>query len=91
MCTGSEEEVNQVFIAGEDEAIVTCPSTDLLDALIYVIACYYVFDVSYPVCFQGVISFIQDIGLCWVDDVYCGAKYAAFLTELKKKGLFYNQ
>lgn len=85
VCTGTETDINQIFIAGEDEAIVECPTKELLDGLLYVIACYYVFHVSYPVCFKGVLSFLQDIGLCCVDDVYRGSKYCSFLAEVKRK------
>ena len=74
VCTGTEEKVNQIFIAVEDEAIVVCPTNELLDSLEYLIACYYVFDVAYTVCYEGVLDFLQDIGLCCVDDVYRGFK-----------------
>ena len=84
VCTGTEEKVNQIFIAGEDEAIVVCPTNELLDSLEYLIACNYVFDVAYTVCFEGVLGFLQDIGLCCVDDVYRGLKYCALLAEVKK-------
>ena len=87
ICSGTEDEINQIFIAGEDEAIVVCPNTELLDALLYVIGCYYVFDVAYPVCFKGVLCFLQDVGLCCVDNVYSGAKYSSLLAEIKKKGV----
>ena len=53
-----------------DDVVFESPNNDLLDALFYVIACYYVFDVSYPVCFKGVLGFLQDIGLCCFDDFY---------------------
>ena len=74
ICSGTEDEINQIFIAGEDEAIVVCPNTELLEALLYVIGCYYVFDVAYPVCFKGVLCFLQDVGLCCVDNVYRGGE-----------------
>ena len=85
VCTGSKESINQIFIAGEDKAIIICPTCELLDALLYVIACYYVFDVSYPVCYEGVLCFLQEIGLCCPDESsFHGTKYSAFMAELKK-------
>ena len=84
MCTGTIQDVNQIFIAGEDDGIIECPSTELLDSLIFLIASYYVFDVAYPVVYQGLLGFLQDVGLRHVDGVYRGAKCCAFLSELKK-------
>ena len=34
--------MKQVFNAGKDETIVVCPTNELLDALVYLIACHYV-------------------------------------------------
>ena len=84
VCTGTIDDINQIFIAGGDDAIVECPTTELLDSLILLVASYYVFDVSYPVCYKGLLGFLQDVGLCHVDDIYRGAKYSAFLAELRK-------
>ena len=75
VCTGTEENINQVFMIAEDDVVFECPDQNLLDAVFYVIACYYVFDVSYPICFQGVLGFLQYIGLCCVDDFYRGSRY----------------
>lgn len=81
------ESICQVFISAEDDVVFECPTTILIDALILVIACYYVFDVSYPMSFQNVLFFLQDIGLCCIDNVYRGSKYNVLLSEVKKNSL----
>lgn len=90
VCTGTAENINRVFITGEDDVVFECQNNDLLDAVLYVVACYYVFDVSYPICFQSVLGFLQDIGLCCVDAFYRGSKYNTFLAEVKKNSVLCN-
>ena len=85
VCTGTEKNINKVFITAEDDVVFECPNQELLDAVFYVIAnINYVFDVSYPICFQGVLGFLQVIGLCCVDDFYRGSRYNTLLAEVKK-------
>ena len=62
ICSGTENEINQIFIAREDEATVVCRNTELLEALLYLLGCYYVFDVAYPVCFNDTLCFFAR---CW--------------------------
>ena len=47
VCTGTSEEVEQVFVCGEDQAFFEC-DCELPRALVDLIAAYYVFDVKYP-------------------------------------------
>ena len=83
MCLGTAEEVKQVFISG-DNIIYECPSKCLVDALFNLISCYYVFDVNYPSAFEGILFFLQDLGLlCLEGNCSRYRKYNAFLSELK--------
>ena len=84
VCVGTPEATTRIFISGEGDAIFQCPTNSILDSLIYVIACYYVFDVSYPACFQGILCFVQDLGLCCLDNCYRGSKYNALVSEVKR-------
>lgn len=55
-----------------------------MEALFYVIACYYVFDVGYPAAFEGVLLFLQDVGLLCVESNSCRySKYNSFLAEVQ--------
>ena len=83
MCLGTAEEVKQVFIFGENNIIYECPSKCLVDALFNLISCYYVFDVNYPSAFEGILFFLQDLGLlCLEGNSFRYSKYNAFLLEL---------
>ena len=84
---GTPDAIEQVFVAGEDDAIFECPNNSLIDSLIYLIASYYVFDVSYPACYQGVMCFLQDLGLCHVDNSFRGSKFNIFLSGIRKQML----
>ena len=66
VCTGTSEEVEQVFVCGEDQAFFEC-DCELPRALVDLIAAYYVFDVKYPQCFSGVLYFLQEVVLLQVD------------------------
>ena len=58
MQTGTVGSKNvQFFIACEKQ--VVCESKSLLDAIIDMIACYYVFDISYPKGVQGALVFFE--------------------------------
>ena len=52
----------QFFIACERQ--VVCESKSLLDAVIDLIACYYVFDISYPKGVQGILVFFEHCVFC---------------------------
>ena len=83
MCLGTAEEVKQVFISGENNIIYESPSKCLVDALFNLISCY-VFDVDYPSAFEGILFFLQDLGLlCLEGNSFRYSKYNAFLSELK--------
>ena len=47
----------QFFIACERQ--IVCESKSLLDAIIDLIACYYVFDISYPKGVEGILVFFE--------------------------------
>ena len=47
----------QLFIACERQ--IVCESKSLLDTVIDLIACYYVFDISYPEGVQSVLVFLN--------------------------------
>ena len=84
MCFGTAEEVKQVFISGENNIIYECPSKCLVDASFNLISCYYVFDVNYPSAFEGILFFLQDLGLlCLEGNIFRYSKYNAFLSKLK--------
>ena len=84
VCTGTSEEVEQVFVCGEDQAFFEC-DCELPIALVDLIAAYYVFDVKYPQCFSGVLYFLQEVVLLQVDSEFKGTKYATFMAEFKKE------
>ena len=47
-------------------------------------SCYYVFHVDYPSAFEGILFFLQDLGLlCLEGNSFRYSKYNAFLSELK--------
>ena len=82
VCLGTSEEVEQVFVSGEDHAFLEC-DCDLPRALVDLIAAYYVFDVKYPQCFSGILYFLQEIVLLQVDSEFKGTKYASFMAEFR--------
>ncbi|KAM7437564.1 hypothetical protein ABFA07_012833 [Porites harrisoni] len=84
VCRGTSEEVEQVFVCGEDQAFFEC-DCELPRALVDLIAAYYVFDVKYPQCFSGVLYFLQEVVLLQVDSEFKGTKYATFMAEFKKE------
>ena len=84
VCVGSEKEVEQVFVCGEDTAFLEC-DCDLAKALVDLIAAYYVFDVNYPQCISGVLLFLQEVVLLPKDTQFKGTKYASFMAEFQKR------
>ena len=52
----------QYFIACEKQVI--CESKSLVDAVVDLIACYYVFDISYPKGVQGILVFFEHCVFC---------------------------
>lgn len=84
VCTGTSEEVEQVFVCVEDQAFFEC-DCELPRALVDLIAAYYVFDVKYPQCFSGGLYFLQEVVLLQVDSEFKGTKYATFMAEFKKE------
>ena len=85
VCIGSCQEVDQVFVCGEDQAFfesdcnLTKASVDLICAYMY-----YVFGIKYPKCISGVLHFLQEIVLLQSDNEFKGTKFATFMAEFKK-------
>lgn len=75
---GSPSTIEQLLIAGEDQAFVECESDDLLSAFVDLISAYYVFHVKYPDGMAGFLLFLQD-----TDNVFWGTKYSAFMSKLR--------
>ena len=59
VCFGTEQDVSQTFVAGEGIGIFET-SSDLVEALVDLIAAYYVFDVNYADNMSGMLFFLQD-------------------------------
>ena len=83
VCIGTIQDVDQVFVRGEDQAFFES-DCDLVKALVDLISAYYVFDVKYPQCISGVLHFLQEIVLLQSDSEYKGTKFATFMAEFKK-------
>ena len=83
VCIGSCQEVDQVFVCGEDQAFFEsdCNRTK---ALVDLICAYYVFDVKYLQCISGVLHFLQETVLLQSDNEFKGTKFATFMAEFKK-------
>lgn len=85
-CVGADvDKIEQIFISGEDQVFVECPNLNLTEALVDLISCYYVFDMSYPTCMVGILHFLQEVALECPDHGYKGTKYAAFMTEVRNR------
>ena len=69
VCIGTINEVDQVFVCGEDQAFFES-DCDLVKALVDLISAYYVFDVKYPQCISGVLHFLQEIVLLQSDSEF---------------------
>ena len=70
------------MITEENEVIVECPGTDIINALIDVISAYYVFDLTYADGMVVMLSFLQEIVLKSKDGAYKGTKYSTLMSEL---------
>lgn len=75
VCLGTPDDVLQVFVSGEDRSFFETNS-DLIMALVDVIAAYYVFDVSYSDSKSGILFFLQDVALEVQDNTVRGTKYS---------------
>lgn len=82
MILGTEEDVLQAFVSGEDECIFET-SANLLEALVDLISAYYVFDVSYAESMSGVLCFLQDFVLEAKDSSARSIRYSTFASELR--------
>ena len=56
-----EEEIKQMFICAENEAIVEIPTLQLADGFTHLMAAYYVFNVEYPSSCKATLLFFQEI------------------------------
>ena len=81
ICLGTREDMRQFFIAAEDDCLVELPNTDLGECLLLLLFCYYVFDVRYPVCYFGILTFLQDIVLKLPDNTFRGSKFSSFISK----------
>ena len=83
VCFGTEQDVSQAFVAGEGIGIFET-SSDLVEALVDLIAAYYVFDVNYADNMSGMLFFLQDEVLKLKDSAFRGTKYSSFMAQYKK-------
>ena len=72
----------QFFIACERQIVCECKS--LLDAIIDLIACYYVFDISYPKGVQGILVFFEHCVFCMKFSQPLPVCKQKLVTSLKK-------
>ena len=75
--------MSQAFVAGEGIGIFET-SSDLVEALVDLIAAYYVFDVNYADNMSGMLFFLQDEVLKLKDSAFRGTKYSSFMAQYKK-------
>ena len=72
VCFATEQDVSQAFVVV------------LVEALVDLIAAYYVFDVNYGDKMSGMLFFMQDEVLKLKDSVFRGNKYSSFMAQYKK-------
>ena len=82
VCLGAPNEINQVFVAGEEKCFFET-TQNLVEALIDLLLAYYVFDVNYADAMAGIFYFLQEVSLGINDDIPKSVKYCSFMAEFR--------
>ena len=76
-----EEEIVHMFLCAEGDSITEIPTTTLSDGITYLMAAYYVYDISYPRVCNSSLFFFQDIVLDMADSLSRPVRYSTYLQS----------
>ena len=62
-----DQEIMQMFVVAENEALLELNSVSLVEGFVYLIATYYTFNISYPNYCKPTLYFLQDVLLARPD------------------------
>lgn len=77
-----DQEIVQMFVVAENEALLELSSVSLVEGFVYLIATYYIFNVSYPNYCKPTLYFLQDVLLARPDaNTRRPVRYSSFLSR----------
>lgn len=78
------EEQRLTFLVGGSKSI-KCHSVDAMEAIVLLLATYYVFDLNYPAMYGQVLGFLQEKLLLQPYAFFKGTNFQKFTHKLKSK------
>ena len=77
-----DQEIMQMFVVAENEALLELSSVSLVEGFVYLIATYYTFNISYPNYCKPTLYFLQDVLLARPDaNTRRPVRYSSFLSR----------
>lgn len=78
------EEQHLTFLVGGSR-IIKCQSVDAVEAVVLLLAAYYVFDLNYPAMYGQVLGFLQEKLLLQPYTFFKGTNFQKFVHKLKSQ------